>query len=368
MIVFRGLRHPLSVALIAMSAGACGSIGPSTVARDRIDYETAIGDSWKQQTLLNIVKLRYGDFPVFMEIAQVIAGYQLQTTVAAGVSAQNYITSAVGGPAAIAGSAGVGATYIDRPTLIYAPLTGNDFLKKLMTPVPPSAVLFLLQSGYDANLVLQIAVDSVNGVRNESRRAAMGRPADPQFIRLGQLLHDLQLADALQLRIERAKNGSEATGIAFPPVNETPAVAAKIEEVRRILHVRPGLRSYSIYYGGYSGKTDEIAMMTRSMLQIMLELGVLAQVPEADIAGGKATPVAAHVQPAGSERPPLLNIASGSARPPEAYAAIEYKGRWFWISDADVRSKTIFTSVMLLFSIAEVGVRTAAPVVTVPAN
>lgn len=62
------------------------------------------------KTLLNIVKLRYGDFPVFVEIAQVIAGYQLQTTVAAGFSAQNYINTAVGG------SAAVGAAYIDRQT------------------------------------------------------------------------------------------------------------------------------------------------------------------------------------------------------------------------------------------------------------
>lgn len=364
----RRLVRPFAVMAVAAMACACSSIGPSTVARDRIDYETAIGDSWKKQTLLNIVKLRYGDFPVFMEIAQVIAGYQLQTTVAAGFSAQNYITSSVGGPAAVGGTLGAGATYIDRPTLIYAPLTGTDFLKKLMTPVPPSAALFLLQSGYDANLVLQIAIDAINGVRNESRRGAMARPADPQFLRLGQLLRDLQLAGALQLRIERGRNGLESTGVAFPPVNETPEIAARIEEVRRILRIKPGQRSYSIHYGGYSGKTDEISVLTRSMLQIMLELGVLAQVPESDIAAGRATPAAANAQPAGVERPPLLNIASGSAPPPQAYAAVEYQGRWFWIADTDVRSKSIFTSVMLLFSIAEVGVRSAPPVVTVPAN
>lgn len=35
----------------------------------------------------------------------------------------------------------------DRPTVIYTPLTGGDFLQKLMTPIPPSAVLFVLQAG-----------------------------------------------------------------------------------------------------------------------------------------------------------------------------------------------------------------------------
>jgi len=36
--------------------------------------------------------------------------------------------------------------------------------------------------------------------------------------------------------------------------------------------------------------------------------------------------------------------------------------RWFWIADNDVRSKLIFGSAMLLFSIAEVGVKSASDV------
>ncbi len=62
----------------------CGSIGPTNVNRDRFDYITAISDSWKKQTLLNIVKLRYADVPVFMEVGQVISGYELEGTLSAG--------------------------------------------------------------------------------------------------------------------------------------------------------------------------------------------------------------------------------------------------------------------------------------------
>jgi hypothetical protein len=43
-------------------------------------------------------------------------------------------------------------------------------------------------------------------------------------------------------------------------------------------------------YGGYSGRDDEIDMITRSMLQIMLEFASVIQVPEADLVQGKAGP------------------------------------------------------------------------------
>lgn len=43
-------------ALVGLSVAAgCTHLGPKSVVVDRFDYSTAIAESWKQQTLLNIV-------------------------------------------------------------------------------------------------------------------------------------------------------------------------------------------------------------------------------------------------------------------------------------------------------------------------
>src|SRR5215510_14844399 len=194
----------LAAAAVGLSIAGCAGIGPGTVPHDRIDYASAIGNSWKEQTLLNIIKLRYGDMPIFLEVAQVIAGYQLEGSVTGGFNAANN-TAGVVGPFTTGGSVLAQGKYTDRPTLIYAPLTGNDFLRSLMTPIPPGALLFVLQSGYAADLVMPIALDSINGVANESNRGMRKRLGDPQFFRLVQLIREQQLAGAVQVRIERSK-------------------------------------------------------------------------------------------------------------------------------------------------------------------
>jgi hypothetical protein len=64
-----------------MIAAGCAHLGPRTVAVDRFDYGSAIADSWKQQTLLNVVKLRYLDLPVFIAVASLVSSYSMQTRV-----------------------------------------------------------------------------------------------------------------------------------------------------------------------------------------------------------------------------------------------------------------------------------------------
>ena len=90
------------------------------------DYGTSIGNSWKERTLLNIVKLRYADMPIFLEIAQVIAGYQLQSALTGSFTLGNFTANLIDRLTA-AGTAAAGSTYTDRPTVVYQPFTGVDF-------------------------------------------------------------------------------------------------------------------------------------------------------------------------------------------------------------------------------------------------
>jgi hypothetical protein len=60
-----------------------------------------------------------------------------------------------------------------------------------------------------------------------------------------------------------------------------------------------------------------------------------------------------------SNGPPMRVLVADTA-PKGASVAVPYAGRWYWIADTDIQSKTTFGVVMLLFSIADTGTKGAA--------
>jgi len=119
----------MAAVALALALAGCQSIGPGTIQRDRLDYAGAVSDSWKEQTLLNIVKIRYFDTPMFLEVASVISSYQLQGEVR---FSREIFPSAAADTNRTFGATG---TYSDRPTISYAPLTGEKFVNSLLRPI-----------------------------------------------------------------------------------------------------------------------------------------------------------------------------------------------------------------------------------------
>jgi len=125
----------LGLGIVVLGAGC--RFGPSTVAPDRFDYTLAISESAKNQMLLNMVKIRYGDVPVFTDVSSVISQYELDNGL-------NYNFQWEYPPTVRTPSVGGSSSYSERPTITYAPVSGEKFTKSILTPIPPAAIFFLV--------------------------------------------------------------------------------------------------------------------------------------------------------------------------------------------------------------------------------
>lgn len=359
--MFVHVRLSFAACGLAFCATAClhPRIGPDSLPRDRALYSLSLADSWKEQTLLNIIKIRYVDPPIFIDVGNMVSSYALTQTASAGAVIEP------GGSSA--GTLGFSGMLSATPTITYIPLTGSAFIKGLLTPLPAPSVFAAIQNGSAADAILLATLFSINGLKNQQASMQGITPADPGFHQVRALLRKIQLSGAIRMYVKEDARKEQTSILAIRGKDISPDMMADSRELRRLLRLNPEATEFTLVSAPVPSSDTEIAVLTRSLISLMINMAAQVEVPPQDLEQHRAF--------AGFEKDretpgvaTLIRIHSAKAKPADAFVSVNYRNMWFWIDDGDLESKREFSQLMTLFTMADTSPRENLPVITIPAH
>jgi hypothetical protein len=335
----------------------CQSMGYGALGRDRSGYAAVIAESWKEQMLLNVVKLRYLDTPVFLDISSVVTSYSLSGDLGLATNIFPHAVESTNHGLSAAGR------YSETPTISYAPLTGERLVNSLLRPIPPESIFALIGSSGRAEFILKASTQAVNGIyNNESTSPLHPVRTDPRFEQIAMLLSSISEVGGIGMRIEPGNAGTQSFVLFRPGIDE--AVDRDIGRLKGLLGLDAQRNAFRLVFGAASGQSDEIALLTRSMQGVMGALAAGVEVPPEDVRDGRATGLRPSTgQP---EDAPLMRVRASAERPADAFAVVQYHGHWFWIDDRDLAAKRMFRFLLLFSSMVESGSVPQAPLLMIP--
>jgi hypothetical protein len=179
----------------------------------------------------------------------------------------------------------------------------------------------------------------------------------------------MQESGALGLRVQKTGE-NEAVVMTFRGKVD-PALEQDVTFVRKTLGLALDAKEFQVAYGSVAKDDKEIAILSRSILEILVDLASNIDVPAKHVEQKRVMPtMPTEKSSAGTEIAPLIRIHSSTTRPApaDAFSSIRYREHWYWIDDRDLRSKSLFTFLMFIFSLTETQGKEGAPIVTIPAG
>lgn len=311
---------------------------------------------------MNLVRSRYRDTLYFTTVERIAATQELTQSLTAATgttSASNNFANAkpattaisrtVTNPLTLGGTVAVN----EKPTIFYAPVEGEKFVRQMMTPMNPDLLLLLVKSGWSLDRVFSVGLAEINGLKNAPTASGPTPSHEPEFrdfreaVRLLRVLQREQLIDLVK--------AAEGNGIELR-LTEEASSREETARLRTLLHLDPSLRAYKISVGGQRRTDHEIVVSTRPLISAFNYLAQGVEVPERDFTAGKVRrTLRADGKPFDwQEMLEGVFRVRVSDKEPDANnvsTAIEYRGVWFYIADDDLDTKSTFVLLTQLMSL-----------------
>jgi hypothetical protein len=233
-----------------------------------------------------------------------------------------------------------------------------------MSPIPLGLVILVVRSSERPADLITMLVKRINNLRNPGFLNLEG--PDPRFARLVRLLDAFTEAGL----IHWVKDPADEKGFSVVIRNYAPEYADAVREFLDLLELPSPAEEaedivLSIKFALKSTKGVDIAIETRSTMDLIEILRASVEVPEEHAEKGYAVPY-----------PPTgfvgkkIRIRRAENRPRTASVAVNYSGYWFYIDRRDQRTKKTFGTLRTLLDIiiARTAEQQPIPVLTVPVS
>jgi hypothetical protein len=337
----------------------CQHIGPGTIVDDRLGYNRKILTSWEEQTLLNIVRVRYDDLVGFVDVTSVTQTHTRQDSISGSIMAsllpwhihKDTISPSVTG----------GQMVTDSPAITYSPLIGSDFTRNLNAPLKPGDIFNLIESGYNADVFLNLTLYSINGIPSVKPDVNLNdrhsrASTNSQFRSLTRAIESAHSAGKVSFYVKPATDTEEGKVL----MNLEGADDGSVATIRQILHLRPAATQFEIVTGFRPLKEDQIAVQTKSAIAAIRWLALYVDVPPSDISKFGIKCNLAH----GGDDP--IWIESTPNKPTDTFATVQYNHSWFSICNRDHNSKFSLIYLRTLLAYADTGQKLPPPVLAIP--
>jgi hypothetical protein len=356
------------VLALVTTSGCFAGVGPEAIRIERPDYNRQIAGSADKELLLNLVRLRYNESPLFLELGAVVTQYGYTASLSASGHFEN---------GASAGNAATGLGYSESPTVTYTPLAGEEFATRMLSPISLDAMMLFEQSGWSAERLFLVAVQRVNDVFNAPTAGGPTPDHVPEyqaFADLAERLQRLRLAGLFGVNWEMREHEKQPPGrnprfwLRRPSDPRSP-LAADVAAVRRVLDLKPGKDDFTLTAFPFQRRPTEVGVRCRSLLGVLYFLSTSVETPARDVEAGLVT-----VTKDDQGRPfdwsrvtsKVMTVHAQRESPQGAYLAVQHRGWWFYIADNDQSSKATFSLLNVLFSLQSAGGKGRSPLLTLP--
>jgi len=147
-----------------------GCLSPITLNRAVTAYDQAIADAISKQLLINIARAHQHQPIHFTGVSNIAATFDFRVSAGA--------TPALTGESSRALMPIFGGSVAENPTISIAPIEGEEFTKRLLTPYQESKFLLLLRQRYDIDLLLRLMAQELRITEKGQEVAYRNRPAE----------------------------------------------------------------------------------------------------------------------------------------------------------------------------------------------